>query len=453
MQFTLWIISAVTTLCIQATGQSTDTTLDPELLSTTIAPQVENQISNVADAINNFSFKLLLKMMNKKKNENVVISPAGIGGLLAMTLLGSVGRTYDEIAEALGFSQDIFANRKNHEEFGELLQSLNNNITSKTLYADALFVDEQASLRDLYRDYLRDVYRGEVLSTDFKQSEEAKIKINEWVKNHTEGQIENFLKRNLPLSTKLVLLSALYFKGQWEHPFAPQYTAKMPFKKSTGEVMADLMLNFGSFPFVLSEKNDLIMVALPYNDSETVMYALKPRLPNKVSLLELMEKIDYKKIDETINELSTKKCVIRFPKMELKRSVNLEDTLKAIGIRDMFTPGVANFALMVNGNAIINKTEEELISRVENINGSKEESRGVKGMLDNLPNPGIHVDSVIHDVKLSINEYGTEAVAATSAILARSAEQFYANSPFYIFIRNSKTKLVTFSAAIFDPTI
>lgn len=52
----------------------------------------------------------------------------------------------------------------------------------------------------------------------------------------------------------------------------------------------------------------------------------------------------------------------------------------------------------------------------------------------------------------SITEYGTEAVAATSGILARSAEQFYADSPFYMFIRNEKTKLVTFSAAIYDPT-
>lgn len=50
-------------------------------------------------------------------------------------------------------------------------------------------------------------------------------------------------------------------------------------------------------------------------------------------------------------------------------------------------------------------------------------------------------------------EYGTEAVAATSAILARSAEQFYADSPFYMFIRNERTKLVTFSAVIFDPTV
>lgn len=43
-------------------------------------------------------------------------------------------------------------------------------------------------------------------------------------------------------------------------------------------------------------------------------------------------------------------------------------------------------------------------------------------------------------------------MAATAGVLARTAKLFYADSPFYMFIRNEQTKLVTFSAAIFDPT-
>lgn len=74
---------------------------------------------------------------------------------------------------------DILINRRNHEQFGALLQALNTNVSSKTLYADAMFVDEHTPLREIYRKYLNDVYRGDVLSTDFKQSEEARLIINE----------------------------------------------------------------------------------------------------------------------------------------------------------------------------------------------------------------------------------------------------------------------------------
>lgn len=78
------------------------------------------------------------------------------------------------------------------------------------------------------------------------------------------------------------------------------------------------------------------------------MYALKPIFPKQLSILELMESLDYKEIDEIINGMSKLQCVIRFPKMEIRNSITLEDTLQAMGIRTMFTRGLANFALMVN---------------------------------------------------------------------------------------------------------
>ncbi|KAJ8721584.1 hypothetical protein PYW07_002359 [Mythimna separata] len=453
------IVLVLATLCIQWSGQET---VDADPVESTTVPIMQTTTPNIqtamptvqkeniiANAINNFGYKLLVKMMNEKKNSNIIVSPTGVAGLLAMTLLGSVGTTHNEIAETLGFSQDILQNRKNHEQFGELLQALNSNVSSKTLYADAMFVDAHAPLRELYRSYLHDVYRGEVLSADFNQTEETKNSINEWVTNHTEGKIEQLIKHPLPISTKVVLLTALYFSGQWEKPFVPEYTLKMPFKRPTDEVMADLMLNFGTFRYIFSEKHDFHIIALPYNDSETTMYALKPRFPKKLSLLDLMQKIDYEQIDEVINEMTPRKCVVRFPKMDIISSTTLENALKAVGVKTMFIPGEANFALMINSNTVVNKTEEEIITKIRD---GEVEPKGERNVLDDLPNPGIYVDSVLHDVKLTINEFGTEAVAATSGILARSAEQFYANSPFYIFIRNERTKLVTFSAVIFDPT-
>ncbi|XP_037870171.1 serine protease inhibitor 13 isoform X2 [Bombyx mori] len=411
--------------------------------------EAQFQPNYLADSVNNFGYKLLLKMMEQNKNENIALSPTGIAGLLAMTLLGSVGSTYDELATSLGFSQDILANRNHHEQFGELLQQLNDNETnSKTLYADAMFVDSQTRIRSVFKDYLTTVYHGEARGVNFTQKNEVKQMINEWVKAQTQAKIEDFLKQSLPEATKVVLLSALYFSGQWASPFIPEYTFKMPFKKPEGEVMADLMLNLGDFDYIFSEKDGLHMIALPYNDSTTVMYALKPRLPMKLSLFDLMKKLDYNKIDELINKMNERKAVVRFPKMDLESNVNLDKALKAVGIKSMFSPDEANFALMIDSSD--DKKENEVVIRSR---FGHEQSRMLKDALNSLPNPGVYVDSVLHNVKITVNEFGTEAVAATAGILARSAEQFYADSPFYIFIRNEKTKLVTFSAVVYDPTI
>lgn len=36
--------------------------------------------NNIAVAINNFGYKLLVKMMNERKNDNIIISPTGVAG-------------------------------------------------------------------------------------------------------------------------------------------------------------------------------------------------------------------------------------------------------------------------------------------------------------------------------------------------------------------------------------
>ncbi|KAL0831182.1 hypothetical protein ABMA28_002043 [Loxostege sticticalis] len=418
---------------------------DPPPSTTTIGPFKDNVVEQ---AVNAFGFKLMKTMMKHSENQNVVVSPTGLVGLLAMTLLGSAGTTYDELAKVIGFSQDILTNRKYHEDFGSRLLTLNANDT-KTLYANAVFVDRRSRLRDVFRTYLQRVYRGEALQADFENKDKVKQMINEWVSNHTDNKLNNFLQNPLPESTKAVLLSALYFSGQWAKPFAPELTLKLPFETPSKKVLVDLMLNLGQFKSIYSVEDGLHMIAFPYNDTVTTMYVIKPLFPKKVNISELLDRLDYDKIDNLIDQMTKKNCVIRFPKMELESRVDMKETLRALGVRAMFTSGVANFAVMLESDNV-SGNEDELISR---INAGEGEARSLKDKVNRFANPGVHVDSVIHEVKITIDEYGTEAVAASGAFLARSAEMFYADSPFYLFIRNERTKLVTFSAVVFDPTL
>ncbi|CAG4971858.1 unnamed protein product [Parnassius apollo] len=440
--YTMRIILFLVLICLMHLGQT-----EMEIQQ----PGKHDEQNLLVNALNEFGFNLLTKMMKSYPNENIIISPASISCLLAMTLLGSVGRSYDELAKALGFSEDILTNRHNHEMFGELLQRVNSNDSwSKTMIADVVFVDKQSQLREAYRSYLHRVYKGDVLSVDFKDAVKVKEMINKWVSEQTKGRIDQFLKQSLPMNTKVVLLSALYFSGQWAKSFIPEHTRKMPFTRVNDTIIADVMLNWGKFDYIFSVKDGLHMIAFPYNDSVTTMYALKPRLSKELSLSDLMQRLDYSKIDNLINQMARVDTIVRFPKMEIKSDVNLDSPLKDLGIKSIFNPNEANFALMIDTNTKVNKTQDKLISR---INNGDVEPKGLKSIVNSLMNPGVYVDSVMHEVNLKIDEYGTEAVAATSGILARTSELFYADSPFYMFIRNEKTKLITFSAVVFDPTV
>lgn len=139
------------------------------------------------------------------------------------------------------------------------------------------------------------------------------------------------------------------------------------------------------------------------------MYALVPYLKNRAyakdtmketNLLKLMENLNYSTINEVINKMNRSNCVISFPKMELKSEINLVEYLQDMGVKSIFSATDANFALMINDNTIVNKTEEELITR---INSRDEESSGLKEQLNRLPNPGVFVNSVLHNVKMTVN--------------------------------------------------
>lgn len=142
------------------------------------------------------------------------------------------------------------------------------------------------------------------------------------------------------------------------------------------------------------------MIAFPYNDSVNTMYALKPRLPEQLSLSDLIESLDYAKIDSLINQMKRQDVVVRFPKMKISSDNNLESHLKNMGIKSMFNPRDANFALMLDTNATTNKMEDELISR---INDGAVEGRSLNSIVNSLINPGVYVDTVMHQVKIEID--------------------------------------------------
>lgn len=83
--------------------------------------------------------------------------------------------------------------------------------------------------------------------------------------------------------------------------------------------------------------------------------------------------------------------------MDLKFRASLEEPLQALGVQSIFIPKKANFALMIDVDNNLNKTENEIITSAKKLEPS------IRDVIDNLPNPGIHVDSIIHDVRIKID--------------------------------------------------
>lgn len=64
------------------------------------------------------------------------------------------------------------------------------------------------------------VYENEVINVDFaRNGKVAKDMINAWVKQKTMGKITSILDDVPVPDTTAILLSALYFKGEWNQHF------------------------------------------------------------------------------------------------------------------------------------------------------------------------------------------------------------------------------------------
>ena len=167
----------------------------------------------LASSNTDFAFSLYKQLALKNPNENVIFSPLSVSIALGFLSLGARGSTLTEILEGLKFNLTEIQETEIHQGFQHLLQALNRPSNQLQLsVGNAMFVQEELKLLDKFREDARVLYSSEAFSTNFGDPEAAKSLINDYVKNKTQGKIEELFKVLSP-ETVLVLVNYIYFKG------------------------------------------------------------------------------------------------------------------------------------------------------------------------------------------------------------------------------------------------
>ncbi|NXN10635.1 SPB6 protein, partial [Indicator maculatus] len=119
-----------------------------------------------------------------------------------------------------------------HNNYQSLLAVINNPNTKYILRtANRLYGEKTFEFLSSFIESSQKLYHGGLEQTDFVHaSEESTNQINAWVEEKTEGKIPNLLPKGiLDSQTRLVLVNAIYFKGNWEKEFNKEKTVEMPF--------------------------------------------------------------------------------------------------------------------------------------------------------------------------------------------------------------------------------
>ncbi|NWW88346.1 SPB6 protein, partial [Rhynochetos jubatus] len=119
-----------------------------------------------------------------------------------------------------------------HNGYQSLLSDINDPSSRYTLRtANRLYGEKTFEFLSSFIDLSQKFYQAGLEQVDFVHAwEDARKQINGWVEERTEGKIQNLLAEGIVDSlTRLVLVNAIYFKGNWEKQFEKEGTTEMPF--------------------------------------------------------------------------------------------------------------------------------------------------------------------------------------------------------------------------------
>ncbi|KPL09079.1 hypothetical protein AMJ85_07220, partial [candidate division BRC1 bacterium SM23_51] len=262
-----------------------------------------------------FAVDLYSKLKDAEEG-NLFLSPLSISTALAMTYGGARGNTAKEMAEALHFA---LGQGKLHPAFAELQAGLDRVQKKGEVQlhtANSLWPQKDYPFQQDYLSLVEKHYGSPITPVDYETaSEEARKIINKWVEKQTKEKIKNLIRQgDLDPATVLVLVNAIYFKGNWASQFDPDRTSLLDFTLRSGEKkQVPTMQQRGKFAY--GELEDVQVLELPYEGKELSMLIVLPRDPK--GLPEIENTLSAENIESWLSRPSQQKVHVYLPKFKI----------------------------------------------------------------------------------------------------------------------------------------
>ena len=369
------------------------------LICWTLAPAPPGKAEPSGDAL----WAMVLEETLKEKDQ-ALISPLSLEVALKMAAQGAKGETLDEMLKALGESEPDL------EKMGERLKELKQ---AGVVSASGLYTSPGVTLEDAYLSALEQALDARYFT---QQGEALKPALDEWINEATQGLIKEY-----PFEIDLgqgesqwmvVLLNALSLKAKWEKPFVEAENGV--FHGPDGDMEVPMLNQTTDYAYQQTEDGTQC-VYLPYESGDLGMTLL---LPGEDGLEALVKRL---KEDPSpyLQTAAQPTCAVSLtmPTLDLSVENSLKQTLKAV--MPISFSDLADFS------------------------GMSAESK-------------LGIGDVQQNVRLKVDEMGTEAAAATAVVLSPmsamlSSVQVCADRPYAFIISDPAGENILFAGAIRNP--
>lgn len=363
-----------------------------------------------------FGFDLYDRLRAENKDDNLFYSPLNLATVLAMVRGGAGGETGEQIDTVL-HADDFDAGL--HRAFSSVdtaiqPEKVDGEAPNRLETANAVWTQKGLQVKSEFESLMSSRYGTGLRDTDFRQDPEAaRGTINDWVADRTKGMIPDLLPEgSIRERTRMVLTSAIYFSGAWASEFDPEATESDEFSTLSGETSeVEMMSQRVEGGWSYAEGDQWKAVELDYAGGA---YRMTLLVPDEGAFRSVEKKLNRELYTTVVEQLESAAVDLELPKFEFSARFSARKHLADLGMTRAFE----------------NDAEFERITEDEQL----------------------FVDDVLHKARVSVDEKGTEAAAASGATMQATSlepkepdwKEVVVDRPFLFFIRHEPTGAVLF---------
>ena len=350
---------------------------------------------------------------------NLAISPASLELAILMTRTGALGATAEEMKTALSMSalsdEEILSSCK------QLMWRAN---TNGMTASNSIWMQNSYTFKEPFIKSCTDNFMSDAFLVDFQNDAAgATNSINKWSSDKTNGKIPEMNPEPLDPYTRLVLVNALYYLGDWEIPFEAGKTYDQVFHGSQKDTTIPFMHD--KREMLYSETPSYQMISLPFtgvtakSDSPYSMAFILPAEGQDIT--SVMKDLASNGFTAAAADLAGTKVKLALPKFEFTFDTSMCETMQTLGMNLAFDP-----------------------------RDGKAEFEGMTSSDDTLC-----ISDILHKCYIRVNEKGAEAAAVTEPIMSSASASlddgekiFTADRPFLFAIYDETDNTILFLGAV-----
>lgn len=365
-RITTLVLALVLLLSLPGCGvraQELTADFEPQVMDTT------TDLTAGGEAVTDFALSLLRE--ERSGSVSVLLSPVSILNALGMVANGASGTTLKQIETATGMS----LHQLNDFLYTYRMSLPADSKTCKAALANSAWLRDTFRVEDAFLRSCVNYYSAEVYRSAFDGG--LVTDLNRWVSKKTDGMISDLLEKEPGAQTMLYLVNAACFDAKWETPYTKEnvrtdgiFTAASG-KRQTADYL-------DSHETIYLSGNNVSGFLKPYDGGKYAFVALVP--DEGVTLADYLRTLTGEHLYQLITDHHYANVQASIPKFTARSELELEESLRAAGISDLFDVSAADLRGL--GSAPSGNT--------------------------------LYVNSVLHKTYLELDENGTKAAAATS---------------------------------------